>query len=398
MDDILIEPAYEYKGCYICKDCVREKGIKKYIERHSVHGNICKICGSSLQSADLYDVLTFIQKRIELEYEKADTALYYDGEEGEYMGCTMDTESLIESLFEKEMDEFKEILIKVLGENEWCDLTTTWDNIYRPMSFAWDVLKTEILTNRRYTFLLKPFDFFPSEKNLTGKDILEDIQYFIKNNNLLKTIDKGTIFLRGRGKEFSKNDSKIEEKHFTEVKDLCSPPCECALEGRMNPKGISMFYCAEEEKTIIKEIGRPKYCNITIAAFECLQNLNVLDLGEVPEIPSLFDENIENRMAFMFLNEFKNDISKMTFPEDKIHPEYILSQVVTEYFRYYLKTEKNENVHGIRYKSSVADGYNFVFFCSPCAFEGDSSCQEKYFKLLPEKTHSIYLKALSKCQ
>lgn len=403
MDDILIDAAYAYAGCFICPNCVKEPGLKKYIKKRTLPEKRCELCGRTRNAMDFYELLKYAEKCIYKEYDRANGTLPYDKEEGRYHGEIFDSEELLGSLFgDEENEKFIEVMANVLGEDNWCDLTEEWSHIHRPMSYSWDSFKNEILRSRRYTFLLSStHDSSSIPPDQSFKDILDEIGYFIEKHDLIRVVKEGNIFVRARAKKPNKDTSYIKAiepdylyQPFNDISQLSSPPHEYAMEGRMNPKGISMFYCAEKEETCLKEIENSDNVSITIAKFRNVKKLNVLDLGKIPSTPSLFDEEYEDRSILIFLNEFEYDISQKTIPGDQIRLEYIPTQIVTEYFRYYLKAKNGENIDGIRYRSSVGTGYNYVFFYGPSAFKGSDSYAEEYFELLPAETKAIKLKDL----
>ena len=61
---------------------------------------------------------------------------------------------------------------------------------------------------------------------------------------------------------------------------------------------------------------------------------------------------------------FHNEITKRIKPDDRIHTEYVPSQVFTEYLRYMFKLEGEIDVDGLIYKSSVSESKCVVLFCN----------------------------------
>ena len=69
------------------------------------------------------------------------------------------------------------------------------------------------------------------------------------------------------------------------------------------------------------------------------------------------------RQGLIFLHAFGREISKPIDQDDRIHIEYIPSQVVTEFFRDYAFSYGN--IDGIRYNSSIdGGGRNLVLFAT----------------------------------
>jgi hypothetical protein len=62
----------------------------------------------------------------------------------------------------------------------------------------------------------------------------------------------------------------------------------------------------------------------------------------------------------MFLHSFARVVSKPIAHDDRIHVEYVPTQVVTEYFRLEFKASRGKPISGIRYWSSQHPGHASV--------------------------------------
>ena len=82
----------------------------------------------------------------------------------------------------------------------------------------------------------------------------------------------------------------------------------------------------------------------------------MLDLTDVPDIPSIFDEvRYNERPPPIFLCHFESEISKPIIRDDRVHYEYAPTQIVAEYFRHVYR-EKPRRVDGIMFNSSLKRG------------------------------------------
>jgi hypothetical protein len=80
---------------------------------------------------------------------------------------------------------------------------------------------------------------------------------------------------------------------------LGSPPANLAGAGRMNARGISVFYGANEPQVAIAEVRPPVGSQVAVARFEIIRKLRLLDLtalSTVAESGSIFDPDLANRM------------------------------------------------------------------------------------------------------
>ena len=116
--------------------------------------------------------------------------------------------------------------------------------------------------------------------------------------------------------------------------EIGPPPTEYAGEGRMNAKGISVFYGAFEKATCVAEVRPPVGSYVVTGKFEFVRDLRLLDLdllADVRDWVSHFDPDyfeLKGRVAFLrFLVE---EISRPVIPGDE-GSDYLPTQAVAEY-------------------------------------------------------------------
>ncbi len=125
-----------------------------------------------------------------------------------------------------------------------------------------------------------------------------------------------------------------------------------------------MFYGAFDASTAILESspdGELTEAQHVTGRFKTIAELNVLDLTNLPSpgfwIPSDWE-------AIGFLHAFSREITKPIERDDRIHIQYIPSQVFTEYLRYVYQPADNSKIDGLIFKSSLrrATSNNIVLF------------------------------------
>jgi hypothetical protein len=119
-----------------------------------------------------------------------------------------------------------------------------------------------------------------------------------------------------------------------------------------------MFYGAFDEYTAIAETVQghlQKDEILNLSGFETLENMYVLDLTEVPAVPSLFSPDRHLRPTIGFLRAFLSDLSKPIKKDGREHTEYVPTQIVTEYFRHSFHKDAGPPIRGILYPSSRAE-------------------------------------------
>ena len=183
--------------------------------------------------------------------------------------------------------------------------------------------------------------------------------YYINPN------DKQSFFYRARKVSNKEDSDKIRESL---AKELGPPPETLRVAGRLNPSGISAFYCAFDEKTCIAEL-RPAVGNkIIVGKFELLRPICVLDMTKFQHSDKklgVFAKDYERRsLQWVFMKDFMREISKPILPNDE-HLQYIPTQIVAEYlaheYEFSLKGNKSVQIEAIIYTSAQnPEGKNIV--------------------------------------
>ena len=192
--------------------------------------------------------------------------------------------------------------------------------------------------------------------------MLRDLAKLFSDFNLFMEAASGTEYVRARIVKDFERPSTAEE--------LGTAPPAKALASRMSPAGISMFYAACEDDTAVLETyehERKESNIIALARFQALRHLILLDLTNLPPIPSQFDfESRPERPSIAFLRAFVTDFTKPIKRDQRVHTAYVPTQIVTEFVRYRLRTPDNRPVDGIVYGSARNRGSKaVVVFADP---------------------------------
>jgi RES domain-containing protein len=127
------------------------------------------------------------------------------------------------------------------------------------------------------------------------------------------------------------------------------PPWRSAPAGRMNARGISVFYGAVDVKTAMSEVRPPVGSRVAVAQFEIIRSIKLLDvrvLEEVSVAGSIFDSGWLPRLErAAFLKRLSEKISRPVMPDDEPF-DYLITQAIADY----LVTE--QNLDGIIYPSA----------------------------------------------
>ncbi len=154
------------------------------------------------------------------------------------------------------------------------------------------------------------------------------------------------------------------------LEERMRPREKIAKEGRVNPKGISFLYLASDRDTAISEVRPWVGQKITVAKFNALQELNLIDFTKAElsvsehwrlSFPfamnsgSLQQQTIsKEEKSQLIWHEINEAFSKPIELTDTI-AEYAPTQLIAEFI-------KNKGFDGLIFKSSVGKGKNIVIF------------------------------------
>ncbi|MCY9659617.1 RES family NAD+ phosphorylase [Paenibacillus chondroitinus] len=132
-------------------------------------------------------------------------------------------------------------------------------------------------------------------------------------------------------------------------------PAKLVSDGRANPRGISYLYTASDIDTAISEVRPWKSALVSVATFKLNKELEIVDLT-LSEIESPF-QTVDLRDAIQLqqlLEAISMEFSKPVGPSDS-GIDYLPTQYIAELI-------KSNRFAGFKFKSSIANGNNYVFF------------------------------------
>lgn len=202
-----------------------------------------------------------------------------------------------------------------------------------------------------------------AEKHLTS--VFDGIETMRTRDDrpLLMQVGPGTSFDRVYRARVFQSEEKLIEALCRPDRQVGPPSAFFANAGRMNAKGISVFYGADSPLVAVAEVRPPVGSSVIVAQFEFVRPLQLLDLtalSDVSETGSVFDPTLAARLErAMFLRSLSRRITKPVMPDDEAF-EYLPTQAVADF----LATSKKLQVDGIAFPSVQAAGnaLNIVLF------------------------------------
>lgn len=363
---------------HVCSKHIKDDFIINQIKSIGTKGK-CDYCGKTLNVVELHELLKLIIVGIDYLYEDpnetrflnkeglhgldGDTFDFYDLWYEDYLGLSIDDVKLSEDIYGY-----------LNNESLYCSKDEyVSESDY--LTDSWSYFKKTVKHKARFVFHFS--DIFSGFNLMNPIAMLEKVQDSILEYNLITSLNRNSILYRCR-------QHKIKEEVNLDKHLASAPTSVSKSNGRMNPAGISMFYCSKSKDLTVKEVvdysdeERPFY---TTGIFRNQEELRLVDLTDLPKCSSIFDEENNSKIdTIIFLNGFIDDIVKPINSSDLII-EYIPTQIVTEYIRF----DPKLNVDGIIYPSSKDKSLkNIVLF-----FDHDESLSRLNFSSTSLKTEKF---------
>lgn len=346
----------------VCSSCLADAALILWI-REEGHSGVCRYCGSAGKVVAGNDLMERVADGLAHEWGDADTqGIPYDGREGGYQAPLTDLDEIFWQVgWPFSNDELAEAVIELFAD------------VPRVSKYVWSLSPSEMLRwgwerfveftkhEARYLFLSAPTaQESESWDEIPPAEMLDRLGGAIVEAGLINIAPIGTRFVRAR----TNLGDEIPLTH----EDLGPPRREHARSSnRMSAAGIPMFYGATDTATAESEVLAAHTDGVkavTTGEFQSLRPLHLVDLGDIPPLPSIFDERRRHlRGPIAFLEDFAVAIAGPVSVDEVERVDYVPTQIVTEYIRHVLPTRSGLDLDGLLYRSAQLDGgINVVLF------------------------------------
>jgi hypothetical protein len=368
---------YDIDDSYVCAACFEDYALVQFVEENATECQ-CTYCGKESSepiAADMNEVMAYIMEGISQEWSDPDNeGMSYITREGGWQGAVYDSWDLIfdEVGLAANSEQLLEDIVGSISDRQWCQR-----NLYRLLPHEslvsdWGNFSERIKYHQRFMFhrvdeAYEPEDTYDDSRPTS--QILDDLGRFVNELGLFSDISPGHKIYRVR---VSGDGIK-----YKTVQELGPPPAQQArFSNRMSPAGISMFYGATDVDTALAEtVTKREGINAlaSVAEFETIKPFRIIDLTQLPDIPSIFDgDRRDIRPGCIFLHRFLADITKKVVKDGREHIEYVPTQVVTEYLRHVFRFDDDAQAMGVAFPSSVNEGgISWVLFMTSAPKEGE---------------------------
>ena len=335
---------------HVCTECINDPGIQVQIESEETEGE-CSFCdGQGVPVALLDGIAEHMRACLYVEYDDANDWLISD--EGDYNIQWWDTSDLLmdEVMLELPNDPDSRLLqgiVDRLPDHSWCTANPYDVPGQEKVRYDWAWFSEVVMHRRRFFF--ESYGKEPHDDDLSPGEFLERVFQYTERYHLFQPLPAGIRLFRAR---FQEPGTKL-----TSAEELGPPPKKYATQSnRMSPPGIPMFYGCDLPETALRETAN-KEGRFAIGCFTTRRPAIILDLTKVPPTPSLFQffpnsRHFRTRQVLGFLNHVADEISRPIQRDDKVHFNYIPTQVVTEFVQSKLARGVTP-IHGIKFQSAV---------------------------------------------
>jgi hypothetical protein len=341
------EQGWSFSDNQICSRCISDPYLKAVIKDSAADDSPCTFCGRR-PSVELDDVMEIIGNTVADYYNRAVNEAPYETAEGGYQGVTYDTFDVLADIVGdiSRRDEVIDAIRESFDDDIWVE---------RNM-FSLNGVQKYIASWERFGDAVKYEAQHPGEADPEGDEhdtipvasMLDALKDMVHESGLIRTLPSDRVIHRARAHK------KTEQCANRET--LGPPPSANAPTNRMSAAGVSVFYGAFETATAAAEASMSmppgREWILTGAAWQCARPLQVLDLSELPRVPSVFAVSREERGGLLFLREFVKSITAPVVHDGHEHIEYVPTQVLTEYFRQHVTALDGSALDGIVYPSA----------------------------------------------
>lgn len=195
--------------------------------------------------------------------------------------------------------------------------------------------------------------FFNSHAENILKQLFSGIHSFNRSDGrtVVREIGPGSeVAALYRSRAFQ-STAKLEEALADPERWIGSPASQYASAGRMNARGVSVFYGATDPTLAISEVRPPVGSRVVLGRFELLRKISVLDVEALEAVlvkGSLFDPSFGRRLEHAsFLKRLAARIRIPVMPDDEA-TDYLATQAMAEY----LADRISPSLDGIMYGSA----------------------------------------------
>ncbi|OFW07910.1 MAG: hypothetical protein A3G20_09170 [Acidobacteria bacterium RIFCSPLOWO2_12_FULL_59_11] len=349
----------ELKTRRICFHCVSEKYLQAEIQSKGERG-LCSYCNETAETYSLQDLSEYVFEAFEHHYFQLDDA---DDDGTPVVDAIEDAASI-----PREAAEYIQQILAddhydhgAAKDGEQCAFSD--DSFYEERGvdvWAW---QEEWSTFERS--LKSEARFFSRSASAHLASVFGGIDKMNAGDGRPLVVDggPGTEYSQVYRARVFQSDRHLINALCHPDQQLGSPSMLNAGAGRMNARGISVFYGANDTRVAIAEVRPPVGSQVAVARFDIIRPVRLLDLAALSyasERGSIFESGFAQRLErAAFLRSLTDRMIRPVMPDDEVL-DYLPTQAIADF----LATENEPTLDGIVFPSvqAVGEALNIVLF------------------------------------
>jgi hypothetical protein len=336
----------------ICSACIGEAFLSAEVEQDGTH-EPCSYCENSKKTISIGELAEQTKSMLEEHFYQTslDTTPFDDERRGN---------PIVEVIADAaEMNELPAKHVQLVLDNDYYDYEMAQIQEENPfeeeahyaekgpqtyeLSAEWSDFETRLKTETRLfnseaeATLDSVFSGLTEHKTKAGKPVI----VIAGPVTALVSLYRARVF---------HTDGKLEAALARPDLEIGPPPWRAAVAGRMNSRGISVFYGSGTPEAALAEIRPPVGSRVVVGRFDLIRALQLLDVEALRSIfvtGSLYDPTFMPRLEkARFLQGLSRRITVPVMPDDEPF-EYLVTQAIADY----LANRKDPVIDGIIYPS-----------------------------------------------
>lgn len=361
----------------ICSDCIGEQYLKTKMEQDGIEGK-CNYCGKSGKTISIKELAHWVDKAIDDHFQRtSDQPDIYEyaalrDKESDYIWLrhgepVTDVISEMAHIDDEPAEHIRQILDDYYYDID--EAAMGEENPYDPEAHYEEKDGNDYELRNGWTYFQKSLKtetrLFNREAEKVLASIFEGMNEHLTDEFNPVIVDVGRDchiehFYRAR---VFQSSEELEKALCRPDLEIGPPPFSSATAGRMNARGISVFYGATEPGVALAEVRPPVGSRVVVARFTIVEALRLLDVEALRSIyveGSLFDSSHIRRLEkAKFLRRLSDHITMPVMPEDE-SADYLVTQAIADY----LASMEEPKLDGIIYRSiqNGGQGRNVALF------------------------------------
>lgn len=327
----------------ICRQCLNDdRYLNNIIASDPDASELCDYCDSEEMTMSMESLAEKVDWLIENYYRGGEYNYYLEEYDGESLFSVLEQEVTVNDNIINDLSELLAELWfdwssherKYGDDPHFVDAVTISGNLSR----KWNSMEKKLRESNR---------FF----NMEAMETFEEVFGYLHENHPSAFIDFEPTKPIFRGRIFQSEDALETALRKPEL-SFGPPPPELTPSGRMNARGISVFYGATSKKNAISEVRPPVGSYIAVAEFALLRPVRLLDLSSLRVLTvngfSRFDpEYLLRYERSSFIQNLSRKLVMPVVPELE-EANYLLTQAISDY----LSTSARYGLDGILFTSA----------------------------------------------